>query len=272
MWLIGWFIGLLACAGSEGADPAGGASDSGAADSGDPGAAEFVWPAPTWDAAGVAAAFDGVTGTGMPDALTLRAQFTAMFERGDAQCPVTQGYNLTSFTGCMAQSGYYFAGYSVYQDNGPQGFLLASDAYIIDPSGEQLSAAGQTVYQVQGGSVVMAMDGMWGYPPAGGWFGRMPGFNISYRIDAASTVISGGLTMGDGTPGGSRSVYFEDLTWAGGCATGTIQVRDPQGLWYVLAFGEDCSNCAEVLWDGAEIGRACPSFESIDAVAAAVLP
>lgn len=273
----------LLIAGCDAPDPGqGDPADPGTADTADP--ASFPWPDPAWDAQGVAAAFDAVTAAGLPDPRTMRDAFAALFAHGDARCPQAQGYNLLSFTGCTAESGWTFAGYSVYQDGGPQGFLLASDAYFLDPDGQQFSAAGQIIYQIQGDRAVIGMDGTWGYPPAGGWFGEVPSLNLSGSLSPDGGDLSGGLTLRDpgsdpdtdpGT-GGARSLYFEQLRWSGGCFEGGARVRDPSGLWYALAFEEGCTGCAAVTWGGEQaprdLGRACPDLAPFEELATRVAP
>jgi hypothetical protein len=215
-------------------------------------------PEPAWNASEVEAEIAAGLALGMPDPITARDSFFGLFTGADGQCPQGSGYSITSFTGCTSSQGYTYAGMSVYQEDGRGGFVLSTDLYIIDASGRRFTGAGQASFGISEYGLQANMDGIWGYEGEEGWLGQIPGFNLSVSL-GEDFYLQGGLGIG------GHYLAFLPLIQLEGCegATGILEVRDPGGLWYRLDFGEGCSECAEVSYEGESLGKLCPDLSQI---------
>lgn len=268
---------LLACTEAPGpvTDPTGTGSDGGTGGGTDGGTDGGTSTEPVWTAAQAAQAVEDALAAGLADPFLPRQEWISLFDYADEDCPgggefVTE-YGIPSMMqGCTSQAGCLFAGLASYQEDQGDGrfrFALQSDGYIIDPEGQRLTAAGGVSFEGQRDGEAVYWNafvaGMWAYPASTGWLAE----GASLVLSAVGTDGPDGrwLWLDGGQSLGEHTMYFQDLTLdptgCGGHPTGAIEVRDPDGAWYRLDFGQACDGCAEVLGpDGQALGSACPAL------------
>jgi hypothetical protein len=267
---------LLACAGSQspaGKDPGHGTGGSGDAAEQDTATAEVrpEVPAPSLDAAGVAAAIDRATASGLPEPLLARETYLGIFAHRDPGCPGGQGTNLPGrFEGCTAESGWLYAGLAEY--SGPpevpivDDFHLLGDFNVRDAAGRWFIGGGELELEVtrSAGTVTWVGDvsGTWSYAGGPGWMqpdgaGGVLQLTVERADPAWSVSVEGGMT--DGTEAVHLAGVQANSGQCDGAVSGTLSLRDTSGYWYVLA--ADCG-CGPVTWaDGSTLGEACVGLD-----------
>lgn len=228
-------------------EPADGVRDTGAA-SGDEAA---QW---TFDEA--VAAIDAVFAMGFYGPVELKAAYLDLMQHGDDYCPGSDVEIYDTFvTGCVAESGYYYAGVSVYASEEWPGenssaWSFGGDFEILDPSGNQMLVGGHTfglyediIPEMIGGDIT----GSWSLSGAEGWLGE--GISAMLLIDG---VVGQSLSLTGGLGVGATAMYFPELSWSyPSCwdsPVGELQVRDPAGHWFSLVLNEDCTGCGEMTY------------------------
>lgn len=279
--------------------------DQGDADA--PSAWEYTPPegdAPLFDAATVAGGIE--EGVALALELTgepVLAGYFASLEEADADCPswYEQDGNVFWYDYCTSDSGAFFDGYGFYYpyldaDLDGSGVLWTGDylygvasvtssdgawyhagggVQVLDGRGEE-DDVNAAMSQVQGGFA-------WTDDRAAGtWLGTglVPDlyvYGIEYAAhDARGLYVTGGVS---GLTGGVSAVLFAenliyDLALGSPCAaepTGSIQVRDEAGRWWVVTFDtpeegavdrDACDGCGTVTYAGEEVGEVCVDFSS----------
>ena len=224
---------------------------------------------PQWSVEDVLNEVSAALAHGLPDPYSPRDSFLGMFVGRDSQCPSDSGFNLSgSFNGCMASTGYRFAGTSAYEgpttpQKGP--FHLIGDFYIIDSQDQWFRGGGDLLVDraTSPGTWPEVIDasllGSWSYDADGGWLGGNS--TLATWIHSESEPSGWTLEL-DGSFGyGEHYMVFEDLLFDSddceGHPTGRLGVRGLDGQWYYLDFGEACSGCGEVWGVGALLGEGC---------------
>jgi hypothetical protein len=88
--------------------------------------------------------------------------------------------------------------------------------------------------------------------------------------DAGVVTVSvyGGYTRPD------AQLYFESLGFGGACGeepTGAVRLRDPDGYWYRLDFGDACTGCGTLAYGDSALGEICVDLTPAAAGLAATL-
>lgn len=224
---------------------------------------------PAWDATEVQSRIQNILSAGLPDAPLALSGYQQMFLDGadpwdnsgtGHSCPNAGNYSMIeTFSGCLSQKGYIFAGVSVFtpSTDGSASFFLLGDCYITDPEGNTFYCGGEIEYNENRSSKTFdaRLTGTWGSVAAEGWLSTAPSLALWERSDGSSFSVDGGYTPGD------DSLYFDQATTTAACAnSGSIWLRDPGGSWYILDYGEDCDSCGALSYAGSPLGEACADF------------
>lgn len=211
-------------------------------------------PDPSWDAAAAQDALNQVFSLGLPDPRSIRDLFMTQLNGRDSVCPSGSGASTTSVSGCTSSFDWTYTGTSTYQDAGSSGFSLAADIYIQDPNGNMFEGGGQVFYMAKEQGIGGGLDGTWGYSAAEGWMAQNPSFSLSLYIDPnGMLILQGGLGMA------GQAIDFNDFGLRSGCAgpIGSLSLRDPNGWWYNVDFGDTCSGCGPLSWGETNLGEVC---------------
>jgi hypothetical protein len=223
----------------------------------------FERPAPQWTAEEVESRLISALAGGVPDPVTLIDSYFALIETATTpDCPTFYGNNMEALPGCRAND-WYWGGVAVLVLEEQQSSMVA-DFYatrVNEGTGETLTYTGggmtgiihQANEEMRGGMVV---TGTWGYPESTGWLQSGISVNITVIIgpdDASPNTLNGALGIGD-----SYMSFLGMELDPGACApAGTLQLRDPSGYWYDLAFDASCGGCVEVFWGEESLGQSC---------------
>ncbi|MFM2248513.1 MAG: hypothetical protein RL071_4588 [Pseudomonadota bacterium] len=246
----------------------GGAGD-GAAEDADPPlpdlAVEDIVPA--YDGAGLVAALDDALRDGLPSPPDMIEPYLAIMAEGDPFCP-GQPDDLDGrwLLGCLALSGAYYSGIAFWEQDLRAGHNegLSGDFRLKDGAGYTLEVGGAGGWSVSNsaprggvffahGSVLWERDTRWmGEVLSWSWDGN-------FNLDDRSLRLQGSV--------GFRSHYlsFESAQLSAICAgaSGQIRVRDPNGPWHELDYGDGCSPCAVHRFPGQPDGEVCYDFSPV---------
>ena len=76
------------------------------------------------------------------------------------------------------------------------------------------------------------------------------------------------LEMDGGFSHSEHQLFFDSLVFdteeCDGEPSGQLGYRDPNGYWYTMDFGQDCSGCADLVYgDDENLGEICPGLASV---------
>lgn len=217
--------------------------------------------AAVWSVQDMADAVTAMTDAPPITASDVRATYLGLLAQGDAACPGSDTQLLAcTLSGCTAASGIFYAGVSVWseQTTEPQSWRLAGDFEIVDPDGHRFIGGGASGWQLGVDHLAtVELSGTWSYPDAtDGWLGT--GVSAYWRQttsvdgDHIAATLEGGLSYA------GVSLWTDGWRYdSGGCPQplGTVDVRDPSGLWFHLDYGDSCGTTADVTLDGAAAGQ-----------------
>lgn len=213
-----------------------------------------------WSPQDMADAVTAMTLAPVIGASAVRSTYLDLMAQGDAACPGSDTQLLGSdLSGCTAASGTFYAGVSVWteQDTAPESWRLSGDFEIVDPDGHRFIGGGASGWQLGADHLAtLELSGTWSYPGAtDGWLGT--GVSAYWRQttsldgDHVAASLEGGLSYA-GVSLWTDGWHYDST----GCPQplGSLDVRDPSGLWFHLDYGDGCGTTAAVTLDGADAG------------------
>ena len=265
-------------------DSATGTGTGGVADTGQPGPGlpdeEPPQATPTWSAEDVQSALAVALADGLPDPRFEHDQYLELLSHGNADCPGHDTYIDDRFVyGCNTASGYYYSGVSNYltADETVEGERVASvevngDFQFRDDRDQFFEVGGhsiqRTTWPADGSAGVRWLEhsGTWLWEGHDSWLRT----GASGRFSMTLTKPSGTRVLEvEGAIGFDQTwMAFDQLTLAeAGCAwapSGALEIRDPGGAWHRLDFGETCSPCGDLVFDGdTPLGEVCLDLSAI---------
>ncbi len=232
----------------------------GCADVPDPGAEEqstFVaaeLPDPAWDKDGVAEEIQQALEIGLPNPRTILEEFQAMWEGADPACPSKMGeYSMTQYNSwCDTSDGYIFSGVSTYEPGDGEDFWLLGDCWIVNSEGETFTCAGELERSTGEDGWTIDLMGTWRYPSSQTpWLARSTGMALNVQSSASGVRLEGAWGVDE------ADLFFEDMVYRDGCASGVVWLRDPLGSWYTLTLSDGCDGCGDVKYGEDALGEAC---------------
>lgn len=212
---------------------------------------------------------------GLPSVYDYTAAWRTLVDEGrDEMCPGREGYSVAhGIKGCVSNSGYHYAGpmiYDVIEEDEREALIFSADGYITTPDGDRFTAGGNVsidaTRQSDGWDWITDLNGIWSYPPAGGWLGSGVSTYLSCVGSSTSAgdeaVCTGGYSLDDV----DAALYLDHLTLSTGCASGegSLLLRDADGGWYDLSLS--CGDCGQLTYDGhASMGSICPDLSALSA-------
>jgi hypothetical protein len=191
----------------------------------------------------------------------VRDTYFELMSHGDAVCPGSTTQLIGSdLRGCTADSGWFYAGVSTWMEqeaagNAPGGWLLSGDFEILDPEGHRfIGGGGVDARKGPEGADEARYSGQWSFPGgATDWLGYGISAYFQQSVVAASgaVAITGGLTYGEVSIWSDRLKYAPEVCDG---LTGSVEIRDPSGVWFVLDYGDDCDTAGALSFDGESVG------------------
>lgn len=194
----------------------------------------------------------------------------------DAECPPVESGKSGSMwdtVGCTSTEGAEYSGFVsafIGEQGGEDVQVMRGEATMHLPDGSTLTLAGDASTHVNGLTWTTEVLGVMRYDgpaAAGSWVEAEPDLNLGYEISVAnadgtfrSATFDGSIS---GLTGSLTAVAFNELTITdeGDCVDepqGEIQVRDEEGVWASVTFGDDtCDGCAALVYEGTELGQVC---------------
>jgi len=184
---------------------------------------------------------------------------------GDDECPGDTENIMDQWVyGCDAATGYSYAGVTdwfsdEYEHLGQLGDLvgLAGDFWIDTPEGHQLEAGGHCVTVTAPGIWIGEIAGSWTWTDGPEWVANGYSGNLRQEIYSGGFISFSGAANILGIHITGHNLVLPDA--CPGKALGGISLRDPSGGWYRMDF-EECTNCAELHFEGAPMGEVCVDF------------
>jgi hypothetical protein len=242
---------------------------------------------PGWTAAEAREAMQGALARGLPLPSDIADTYVTLLAEGDARCPGLDG-QISDIVGCTSDSGYFYAGVSGYGANHVDDTDVTidqvttwGDAEVRTPDGLRFGLGGSTTYRT-----VTHVDGSREYDGELSGTFDFPGSDTSladgmsgvldlYAMRAAGKAtlqLDGGIGVGD------RAFAFDDFSSSsaecGDHPTGGMRLRDDAGRWYTLTWGDACTGCGDVVFDGrVDLGEECfDPGDFVNALVAELLP
>ena len=263
-----------------------------------------------WDVAAPAADAPELTAEGASSALsavfattfsynadvTFRA-YDEVMAYADEECPpISSGTGGSLWNvSCTSTQGARFTGFVAAFDGVEGPFAvrrISGEATIEPPDGTRFVVAGDASVTVSDSSWASLVYGVVRYdgPAAeGSWVVDEPDVNLAYTIERGidgtiSALIEGSIA---GLDEEVTAVEFEDIRVSAGAdwpcraePSGTIELRDPGGVWASMTFdvtgsAEEgftvdealCDGCAELYWGDVDLGEVCVDTELLLGVA-----
>lgn len=224
---------------------------------------------PVWNADVLMNKMDESLAYGLPSALTLRNMYVEALSHRDTSCPLLLAEDSIIGTwegGCSSSSHYYYGtGIFVEIENSapdiPYEMALQTSFEISDTQGHQFISGGiATRFEMARGNEYLieeSIGGTYQHEAQAGW--ANVGVTSSLRTERAieSSGSRGYLDGGVGYP--ELSIQFSMLQYdTSECSSpfGSLSIRDPSGYWFEAKF-EDCSGCATLWWNDADMGDFC---------------
>jgi hypothetical protein len=225
-------------------------------------AEEDTGPEPEWSASEVEDGLAAALAYHLPAFPLVSRTWDELSSHGDGLCPPTpNGFDIIGGAGCTSEDGYTFSGIAGHVDgwNGSSFvFQVYGDFVITDAAGRHFSVGGSNtaIVDEKDGTTTLQHTflGSMQYEDGEAWLAD--GTSAAAWIEA--TIAEDGATsvhLEGGYRVGPWSIYFDDVTVADGCATGSTRLRDDRGYWYDLAY-ENCA-CGPVTFEGTDLGSAC---------------
>ena len=227
-------------------------------------------PGPVVASLGVAevqVGLQNVLDIGLPDARTVRDVFTSLFVHADDECPGVDDYALPAdFDGCVAESGWTFAGVSTLTEDADN-LHLWNDCLIDDNEGHRYTGGGHATWgRTKDGHVSTGIEGTFGLTDFEGWVGEQP--SASFNAFGTETAESWWLVLDGGLSYGTEALWFSELIFdrqlCGELGSGELRYRGIDG-WYTVTLTE-CTGCGPVTFETGELldGEACVSVPAYD--------
>ncbi|MFZ5479125.1 MAG: hypothetical protein ACOZNI_20340 [Myxococcota bacterium] len=221
--------------------------------------------APTWDAAGIEAAWAEAVSRGFPEVERPRDTWHALLAYGDETCPGDPDFLVDEvLTGCTAESGYVYAGVGGYvevteESHGFVGWQVHADATVTDAEGATFWVGGN-VYHLEdtdeeGAFVEERIEGTWRWEGDDAWLADWTSGLLTFTL-RDTLAMEGALTF-SGLSFAADGFSFD----AEGLASGTLSVRDPGGAWHTVTYANGA--CGDVTFDGDALGEACLDFQPL---------
>ena len=241
-------------------------ADDGGDETGDAGS---PLPDPQWSDDEARAALTAALQVPLGDPLGARDAYLGLFDHRDADCPASEDYNLpVTRVGCTTRSGWTFAGpstYTVEESEDLLNFLLWNDCEVLGPDGDRWLGAGTiALYRepIDGGEAwSLKQGGTWSWSGDAGWLGLGTSSALGAygaRLGEDIVVFIDGVSTGGGFSLDLREVQVDSVNCPRG--TGEIALRDPNGGWFTVALGPDCSGCGELRYGDRSLGQQCPNL------------
>jgi hypothetical protein len=200
----------------------------------------------------------------MPDAMEVIEAYRFLMTQGDEICP-GPGMNIldTWLYGCDATTGYSYAGVSdwleeEYDQDGVTGMVtgIAGDFWIDTPDGQQLEGGGHCVIFRNSWIWVGEVVGSWSWGGGSAWV--KDGYSGYLKMEYISGVD---FNMNGAADIAGTHIAATDFTILSDCEgpIGDLSLRDPAGGWHKLMF-TSCDPCAQVVFEGSDLGEACVDF------------
>jgi hypothetical protein len=203
-----------------------------------------------------------------PDPGEVVSTYEALMRMGDSECPGNE-FNITDqwLYGCTATTGYSYAGVSEWfsetvTDRGLFGELsgVAGDFWIDSVTGATLEGGGHSVVIRDTGLWVADIAGSWRWDEGTPWLAD--GFSGSLSIEFIDNFM---IQLRGAANISGTHVAAQDLILSASCdygPAGKLSLRDPGGGWYAMSF-LSCDPCADVFFEGANLGEACVDFSGL---------
>lgn len=230
--------------------------------------------APAWASDVVATEIEAALENGLPNPTTLwDVYFQLIAEGQDADCPGSNQFSLGGDIGCISDLGYTYSGYSTWMESSSdQGHTqwIWADFEIITADGDSYFGGGRATYNLDiedenTSTWFTQVTGSWLFEGHDSWLGQ----GVSSEL-----TTWGGMDMSEGWVQllGSvtilqSSFYFDNLMIASNCtaqAGGALWVRDPNGGWYHITFGDTCDGCGTLSYGNEEVGTTCVDLQPLN--------
>ena len=222
---------------------------------------------------------------GVPEPTALASAYARAVLEGDPGCPefladavpgTGQGLWVDE---CTATSGWTYSGTSLYSDErteSTRSLRMTAAFTVTDADGDPFQGGGEVLYESASAAGVTdwsgQVGGVFGWRGEDGWLGEARGealFLEGTRDDASHSLrLDGGVEYAGATIG-FTGFSLDTATCAGDApvdAPGTVEVRDPTGVWFVLDLPGDCTGCGELRVAQEPLGPACVSLEALVAM------
>jgi hypothetical protein len=221
-----------------------------------------------------------VFGQGFPNGELVKDTYLAMMAMGDPTCPASETILTEAYIlGCTAESGYYFSGVCVYDEQLQSDELgstltwgLGGDFSLNYPDGAEFAAGGGATYtghRAPDGTerFQATLRGTWYDESQANWLGQ--GFSGLFSVEGGLTAGKPALEVHGGVAVGEADLFFDHVSWdwAGSCEgapSGGVRLRDTRGYWYVWTLDDDCDPCGNVLFHGEiDLGELCLDLKPV---------
>lgn len=228
---------------------------------------------PLWSGPEALAALDAALSSPFPTPRDVGRIYVDYLSHAEGSCPGMDPGTIDMLTGCTTSEGYYYAGiagFSQVRRTDESGIeidqcVLSGDLEMFDAGGSRFAIGG-----VVNDVMITLTDGGVHYEAeyAGTIVYTGPDSPVSGGISALleiSHLSQGGKDTLD-IDGGIGTVNAQlafDAAQFGSPAcpegfTGAFQIRDPDGHWYVLDYGDACTGCGSLTADGVtDLGEQC---------------
>ena len=205
----------------------------------------------------------------------MQEAYFEMLSHGDDKCPGHDTHIDDTFLyGCSADTGYWYSGVSEFIQQSGEGYdadVVAGDFKFIDWKGQAFNAGGHVALVFNQGNnqrgwiIEISGSWIWEGEPVYSWLANGVSGSLQVTLNSASEgdfmMFNGALSLND------ISLDFTDFKLLSTCddntAVGVLSIRDPTGTWHSLDYGDQCSPCAQVSWEGEPTGELCPDLSPI---------
>ncbi|MDP2308160.1 MAG: hypothetical protein Q8P18_19225 [Pseudomonadota bacterium] len=232
---------------------------------------------PDWAPEEAIAAIEAALAGSFPSPLRVRGALNDWFRHGDGGCPGPGTFmSGPSFEGCTSEEGWYYLGVGGYSETfaddeaGPFVELnMMGDLTMVAPLGETIDVGGHWIIRLREGpaSWSAVLNGSWHEPMSDAdWLATGISAWLNYDgtdgLDGRRAALEGALTLR-----GTTLVFHAVSLGADGCGsvpTGEVDVRDPGGGTWSVDFGDTCTPCGVVRFEGLPVETdACLALDGL---------
>lgn len=232
---------------------------------------------PEWTPEDAVVAIASALAGDFPSPLLVRGSLNDWFRHGDGGCPGPGTFMAgPSFEGCTSQQGWYYLGVGGYNETASRdevgGFVelnMMGDLTIVAPNGDTIDVGGHWITRLREApaSWSTVLNGTWHEPGSDAdWLATGISAWLDYAgtagLDGRRATLDGALTLRGTTLRFHGLALGED--GCGAVPKGIVDVRDPGGGTWSIDFGDTCTPCGVMTFEGEAVDTvACLALDGL---------